>query len=174
MLLQSFCPKQSYCSLLQDILCVKETDKCNLGCLGCHFQDSENQTAFLPSLALSRLRSPLALSASFQGNEFSTADGKALCCMMCCWPELGDMVALQRPSCPTFILHVGDSTGHTNLQELQGCPWMWAVALLHKATSLCLGNACFSPLFLMTHILADCCTLSTTNPTSAIGFGLED
>lgn len=130
--------------------------------------------AFLPSLALRCLRSPLALSNSFQGAEFSTADGKALCCLMCCGAERADAGAPRRP-CPLTCGLCGEGgSSRADLRGLQGRPWTWAVASLHKPSRLRPGKAWLSPSLLMTDILADCCTLTSTNPRGAVGFGPED
>lgn len=130
--------------------------------------------AALLGLALICLRSPLALPNSFYGAEFSTADGKALCCIMCLCPEPEDSGALQRPFPLTFDLLLEAGSSHTDLRGLQGPLRTGAVALLPKPTNPHLGKALLSPSFLMTGILADCCTFMSTNPRGAVGFGLED
>lgn len=93
---------------------------------------------------------------------------------MHCGPGLVDAGAPRRP-CPLTLGWCGEGGSRgTHLQGLQGSPWTGAVASRHRATLLRLGKAWLSPSLLTTDILADCCTLTSTNPRGAVGFGLED
>lgn len=93
---------------------------------------------------------------------------------MCCAPKLADTGAPQRPCSLIFGLREEGGSSRTNLQGLQGCPWTWAIASLHKRSRLHPGKAWPSPSLLMTEVLADHCTFTSTNPRGAVGFGSED